>query len=864
MADEYRSRQERRNKTTSNSSGSSKGTKKKKSGGGGGGKIFRRILFFGMILFLVLFAAGGIFAFSMIQGAPKLDLNQLKDPLSSKVYDMNGDVIADLGQEKRTKVSYQDIPQVVKDAFIATEDVRFYDHMGIDVKRIGGAVLANFKEGFGAEGASTITQQVVKRSFLSPDKTISRKAQEAWLSIKLEQKLEKWQILEIYLNKIYFDNRVYGVAKAAEFYFDKPLSELEVEEAALLAGIPKAPAYYDPYDHPDAAEKRRNVVIGLMAKHGKITEEQAKKAKAIPIEDTLSKGERDFSSYDAFIDQVIEEVSELEDVDIYSSGLKIYTTIDPKAQQYVEDMLYTDKHVSYPNDRFQAGLVLTDTQTGEIRAIGGGRNENAKRGYNYATDINRQPGSTAKPIFDYGPAIEYLKWSTYHQIIDERHEYSNGTPVNNWDNRYKGQMSIRKALAESRNIPALKTIQEVGLDKSREFAAGLGLDLPNDIYEAYSIGGFNGLSPLELAGAYSAFGNNGIFNKPHAVTKVEFPDGEVVDLKPEPKAAMSDYTAFMVTDMMKSVMTRGTGTAANVPRLNIAGKTGTTNFDEATQRKYGIPSKAVPDSWFAGYTPEYTAAIWTGYPKTSAENYLPYNQQQIAKQMFKQLFEHIYEGKESKDFKKPDSVVRVGIEEGTMPARLPSDYTPESRITYEYFVRGTEPNKVSKQFEEIDPVSSLNASYTAPLNRILVQWNYDKEATFEVQQSIDGGGYQTVTTTKDNYFLVNGPQEGSEYSFRVVARADGTQSPPATTSVRVGGRGDDDEKDEEDMSPGLDGDIPLPPGQEDKDKKDKKDEKDKKKDDKKRKEDEPAPDEGEQTPPDEGEQPPEDGIIIPE
>ncbi|OEH93878.1 transglycosylase domain-containing protein [Bacillus solimangrovi] len=826
MSDEYKSRQERRKKQMTQKTTKPKNNKNKKSKKTGG-QIFKRILFLMIVLGGLLVAGGGIYAFSIIQSAPDLDLNQLKDPLSSKVYDMNGELIAELGIEKRTKVSIDEIPQVVQDAFISTEDIRFEDHFGIDIRRIGGAVIANFKEGFGAEGASTITQQVVKRSFLSPDKNLTRKIQEAWLSIKLEQQLEKWQILEIYLNKIYFDNGVYGVAKAAEFYFDKPLSELTIEEAALLAGMPKAPAYYDPFEHPEAAEGRRNVVIGLMEKNNTITAEQAATAKSIPLEDTLATGQEDFSPYNAFLDRVIDEVNELEDVDIYSSGLKIHTTLDPNAQQFMESMLYTNDIIAYPNDRFQAGIVLTDTKTGEIRAIGGGRNNNTERGYNYATDINRQPGSTAKPIFAYGPAVEYLKWSTYHQLVDEKYQYSNGTPINNWDNKYKGQMTMRTALALSRNVPALKALQEVGLDNSRDFASGLGLNLPDAIYESYSIGGFNGLSPMELAGAYSAFGNGGIFNAPHAVTKIEFPDGEIVDMKPEPQAAMSDYTAFMVTDMLKSVMTYGTGTGANVSRLNIAGKTGTTNFDQATLNKYGIPSSSVPDSWFAGYTPEYTAAVWTGYSETSSENHLDYNQKQIAKQLFKQLFEHIYSGKSSDDFQRPSSVVRVNVEEGTNPAQLPSDNTPKDKITWEYFVKGTEPTKVSEQYKPLNPVDGLRSDYTKPLDRILIQWEYNNEddIVFEVQQSINGSQFQTVQTTKENFLVINNPVKGADYQFQVIAKTESNASEPVTTRVKIPGRYNDDL-----LPPGFDSDITDHDKKKDDKKKDDK-KKDKKKDD---------------------------------
>lgn len=725
------------------------------------------------VFFFIICIGVGILFLTYIQSAPPLDPKLLKDPISSKVYDMNGELIVELGQEKRTRITYQDIPKVVEDAFIATEDARFYEHFGIDFKRILGAIVANITEGFGAQGASTITQQVVKNSFLSPEKSIKRKVQDQWLAIQLDQQFSKQQILEMYLNKIYFSKGAYGIAKAADVYFGKSLDELALHEAALLAGIPQSPNNYNPFRHPEAAEKRRNIVLSLMVQHGKITEAEAEKAKAIPVGSTLVKVQEKPDPYDAFIDQVLDEIATLGDIDVYSGGLEIYTTVDPKAQAFVEEVLNTDKHIKYPNNDFQAGLVLLDTQTGEIRAIGGGRKQKVARGFNFATDINRQPGSTIKPIIDYGPAIEHLQWSTYHQIVDEPYQYSNGKPIHNWDNRYKGEISIRTALAESRNIPALKTLQAVGLDKAQDFASGLGLDF-DPIYEADAIGGNNGTSPIRLAGAYSAFGNNGIYIKPHAIRKVVFPDDREMTLVPEPHVAMEDYTAYLVTNLLKSVVTTGTGTAANVPGLNIAGKTGTTNFDDATKKKYNIKS-GVPDIWFSGYTPSYTMSIWTGYAETTEENYITGNQTQIAKQLFKTIMQEISKNKDSKEFTMPDSVVKVPIEKGTNPAKLPSEFTPKDQIVYEYFVKGTEPTTVSEKFGQIDPPQNVEIVYGEALDRLLLKWDYPnatEDISFQVETAIDDQQLSVYETTKNKYSLILNPEKGVTYHFKLIAMSD--------------------------------------------------------------------------------------------
>ncbi|WP_102345812.1 transglycosylase domain-containing protein [Bacillus sp. Marseille-P3661] len=766
MSENYRTRQERRTVKTT------KKTKSKRKPG----NIFKRLIIVVVFLGIITAIVGSITALAFIKDAPALDAAALEDPLSAKVYDRNLNLIADLGTEKRTKITYQDIPKILEDAVLATEDVRFYDHFGIDLKRIGGAVLANVTEGFGAEGASTITQQVVKHAFLSPEKTLKRKIQEQWIAIQLERQFSKEQILTMYLNKIFYGNRAYGVAKAAEIYFGKELSELELHEAALLAGLPQRPSGYDPFKYPEAAEKRRNIVLSLMEKHGKITSEQAEAAKAIPVTDyVIKKEEKSTDPYDAFIDQVIEEIEQVGDIDIFSSGVSIYTTLDPDAQAYVQKLLDSDEFVNYPNERFQAGLVVVETKTGEVLAIGGGRNQDTSY---FATDIKRQPGSTIKPIIDYGPAVEHLKWSTYHQIVDEPHSYTNGPAIKNYDNRYKGQMSIRDALADSRNIPALKTLQEVGLSKARDFAANLGISVEETINEAYALGGFNGTSPLELAGAYSAFGNNGVYNKPHTVTKITFDDGREINLKPESTVAMEDYTAFILTDMMKSVVQYGTGRAANVSGVHIAGKTGTTNFDDETRKKYGIPNGAVPDIWFTGYSPEYTVSVWTGYSEHGKDNYLSGNQTAIAKQLFKLTMSEITKGEKQEDFKVPNSIVKSPVEKGSNPPKLPSEFTPDNQIVYEYFVRGTEPVEISSNFNQLSAVQNAEVSYLSDENKIVITWEYDEElledVSFTVNQVTNSGPFVHLYTGKNlsTEIVIEPPSVDSLFGFEIIASSD--------------------------------------------------------------------------------------------
>jgi len=801
MSGKYKSRVERKK------SMQHKSKKKKK------GIVWKKLFIAFFIIGIIGMIAGGATLAYYVSSAPPLNDNELKGNLSSKVYDINGEKVYEIGVEKATYVPIEEIPDVVKNAFIATEDIRFYQHNGIDFIRFGGAVIANIQEGFGAEGASTITQQLVKLSFLSPEKTIKRKVQEAWLAIQIEQKYSKDEILEMYLNRVYYPGNYYGVARAAEAFYGKTLDELTVDEAAMLAGMVKNPNGYNPRKNPEAAEKRRNIVLTLMEKHGFITTKEAEEAKKIPVTETLIEPKEKSNQYYAFIEQVIDEIRNKLDMDPSVAGLKIYTTLDPDAQKYVDELLNGDI-LSYSSEHLQVGVSLLDTQTGEIRAIGGGRNQPIG-GFNYAVDTKRQPGSTIKPILDYGPAIEHLKWSTYHQIKDEKYTYSDPqkTPINNFDNSYKGWMTMRDALAYSRNIPALKAFQEVGSERAKEFAIGLGIDL-KEIYESYSIGGFGGdtvgVSPLDMAGAYSAFGNNGFYIEPHAVKKVELVDGTTIDLSPEPVEAMSDYTAFMITDMLKSVVKYGTGKQAYVSGINIAGKTGTTNFDEKEKAKYNVEPGGAKDSWFVGYTPKYTAAVWTGFEKNDERMYLNYKDQQVPKTIFKKLINHVSKGDRS-DFKQPKSVVKVAVEKGTNPAKLPSEFTPSDKITYEYFVKGTEPKEVSDQYQQLEKPSNLQVQYNEEEQSVTLTWIYNEEllekVSFEVIESQNGGNFEPIMTTKDMSVTLENVQPETLYQFQVVAFSDeneNNRSDAAAAMIEIPKKDEDEDELEEIFPPGLD------------------------------------------------------------
>ncbi|BCB04494.1 transglycosylase domain-containing protein [Bacillus sp. KH172YL63] len=796
MAGQYKSREEKR--LAQQKSKSKKSNRK--------GSMVKRVIISLFIIGIIgMLAGAGLFAY-YASSAPKLDEKLLKDPIASEIYDMNGDLITTVGKEKREYANFDDIPQVMQDAVLATEDNRFYKHNGIDLIRLGGAVIANVTGGFGSEGASTITQQVIKGSFLSPEKTLKRKAQEAWLALKLEQEYTKEEIFEMYFNKVYMSAGINGMATAADYYYGKDIQDIKLHEAALIAGLPQSPNNYNPFKFPEKAEKRRNIVLSLMAQHGKISEKEKEAAQAIPITEGLVSAEdikeKSSDKYPAFVDAVIDEVQDMGDYNLFSDGLKVYTTVDPNAQKRLEEILAGEAtSFNYPEaaeEPMQAGVTLLDTKTGEIRAIGGGREQDpeVKRGFNYAIDSKRQPGSTIKPLLDYAPAIEHLKWSTYHILKDEPYKYSNGTELNNYDGRFKGPITIREGLWDSRNITALKAFQEVGPEKAEDFVNGLGLKFDH-YYESASIGGVTpGVNSVQMAGAYAAFGNEGIYNKPHTVSKVILRDGETEikhDEKPQP--AMKEYTAYMISDMLQSVIDhpQGTGKFAKVPGLPMAGKSGTTNYSEKEREKYGIAKTGAPDSWFVGYTTNYTAAVWTGY-KTQSIPLSP-TDRRVAQYIVSDLMSYVHDGVDTPDFHKPDSVVESKVEIGSNPPRLPSEYTPDDRIITELFVRGTEPSKVSKEYDKIDSPSNLKGKFNKKDQTITLGWDYGKgkDVTFEVSVSINGEAKQVLTTTDKKGLNVENIQSTGAFMFEVVAISGDQRSNPASVTVEVKAEKDDED-----------------------------------------------------------------------
>ncbi|SIT66272.1 penicillin-binding protein 1A [Edaphobacillus lindanitolerans] len=814
MSDHIPSRTERRKQQELDKKAGSK--KGRKPGGKKKKPLLRRIISAIVLLGVIFFVAGAALFTYYAASAPKLDEESLKDPLSSELYAMGSDEpFMTLGAQNREYVEYEDIPDEMREAILATEDVRFFKHHGIDFWRLGGAVLANFRDGFGSQGASTITQQVIKNSFLQNEKTLKRKAQEAWLAFQLERKYSKEEIFEMYFNKVLMSGNIYGMGTAADSFYGKEPADLSLNEMALLAGMPQSPNRYNPYNHPERAEKRRNIVLGLMVQHGKITQAQADEAKSVPITEGLvppeQRKQHNTGQYAAFVDLIS---AELEDHDLsISDGLKIYTTLDPAAQEKVEQTIALD---NMPSENLLTGVAVVDTKTGAVRAVGGGP-EFVPTGNNYAKK-RQDLGSTVKPILDYGPAIEYLNWSTGQTVDDKRRTYKGSDQViRNANGKYLGKMTMRKALYMSQNVPAISTFEEVGAGRASEFAGNLGIeaDKPNS---SSAIGGGVASSPLELAGAYASFGNGGMYTKPYTIDKVVLRDGKTErSLKPKPVSAMKDSTAYMITDMLRDVVKNPQGSGYTYVRsggLDVAGKTGTTNYDSKTLQEVpmGRDGFAVPSSWFVGYTPEYSIAVWAG-KKSYKDPIGTWDERSYPQRAFSDIMIDLAQRTDNTTFKKPKSVVEGTIVVGSDPLRLAGSGTPSSKKSTELFVRGHEPKKAAKPEKEekeetgLAAPTGLKADYDAGQNLVNLNWKHkapddaDGKVQFTVSYSVDGGSANTLTTTSEKNASATGIEPGRTYTFSVVAVLDGETSEPATVSLQVGEQAEPDEEEPEEVEP---------------------------------------------------------------
>lgn len=695
------------------------------------GNLGEKILIIIMLILVSVFILGFAFAIYIVISAPDFDANNLYTKEASIVYDSENNEIARLGTENRQRVTYDDLPEVFVDALVATEDSRFFQHHGVDIARFIKASIGQVLGQSGAGGASTLTMQIAKQRYngyeSSGIKGLVRKFTDVYMSVfKLEKTYTKEQLIEFYVNIPDLGSSAFGIEQAAQTYFNKSISEVNLAEAALLVGLFQAPSAYNPINYPEKAEARRNQVLNLMKRHGYINDEECEIAKSIKVKDMIYNGSRSNNKNIGFINTVVEEVIKRTGKNPYIVPMKIKSTMIQSKQDVLNDLYAgTNKNLKWPNEYIRAGVAVTDVNTGAIVAVGANR-KNDERNYNYATMIKRHPGSSAKPIFDYGPAIEYLNWSTGQMVVDDEYTYSNGGYIKNWDNRYKGIMTIKTALASSRNIPALYAFQQLSQNQIKTFVTGLGITPEYEngyINEAHSIGGFNGVNPLQMSAAYATFARGGVYIEPYSFTEIEFLDtGEIYTVTPEKRTVMSDSTAYMINAILTYAVKSGEVSAGSKSGTEVASKTGTSTIPAATKKGCTVKGNIIGDSWQVTYTPEYSYAVWVGYDENKGNTCLTSTTANaVKKAIVRQLTSKI--NSTNKIFTKPASVVTATIELETNPIQLASEYTPDNLKSVEYFKEGTVPDTESTRFSKLSAPTNIKADYVSGTNIVTLTWN---------------------------------------------------------------------------------------------------------------------------------------------
>ena len=603
----------------------------------------------------------------------------------------NGEILRLHDKEDRVSIPLSDVPDLVQKAFISAEDARFYEHPGVDVIRIVGAAWADIKAGGYVQGASTISQQLIKLSHLTADKTISRKLEEAVLACQMETRYSKDEILEMYLNYVYFGGGYYGIEAAALGYFGVHAKDLSVAQGAMLAGILKSPSNYAPHLDFEASLARRDTVLSLMAEYGYLDDQGLADAKGetmvILHDGTASEEGRNY-----YVDAALQDAMEILQIDsetLLSGGYRIYTAMDSAIQNQCEAIFQQDD--LFPGDA-QGAIVVQEAGTGLIRAMVGGRGAyDTAMAFNRATDIRRQPGSVIKPVIAYAPALEGYGYTAATMLLDEPTTFAEYSP-RNFGNKYYGWVTLREAVTRSLNVPAVKVLSDIGVSAGKAFAQSCGIPFdPQDTSLTLALGGFTyGVSPLQIAGAYAAFASQGIYNTPTCIQRITDSTGkELYVYEPENRRVMSEQNAYILTSMLQSAIQEGTGHRLKDLDIPLAGKTGTVGEGEGNR-----------DAWMACYSADYAAAVWIGYD-TSQDGALPQDATggKYPALILEQLFQGLYQDRAPKEFSMPSGVNAYKLDKRTLEMFhepvLATALTPSSAIQTEVFVEGTQPTALS-------------------------------------------------------------------------------------------------------------------------------------------------------------------------
>lgn len=719
-------------------------------------------------------AAVAIFVFD-VPNWQALDQTKLtKLAQTSRMYDKNGSLVTALrGLENRTIVSISRVPEHVKNAFIAAEDLRFYQHSGFDLVRIFGAIVSDIKSQSYSEGASTISQQLIKLTHLSDTKTLARKGEELYLAIQLEFQYSKDEILEMYLNTIYFGQGAYGIQAASEVYFNKDVSELTVAEAASLAATLKAPSAYGPADNMELNTTRRGYIIRTMEENGMISAEAAEEAMGAEL--ALAEIKPRVSVYGWYVDAALSESEELLGVtpdELLAGGYYIETMLDRELQGIAENLFANS--ANFPSNASdgtlcQGAMAVTDVKTGGLAALVGGREYTVQRGFNRATDMRRSPGSAIKPLAVYAPAIE-KGYTAASILLDERQDFGGGYTPRNSGNKYYGAVTARRALALSLNVATVGLMKEIGVNTSVNFLQRAGIALTEtDGNLSLALGSMTrGVTPAELSASYAMFGNGGVYNEPYIVSKIFAADGTLVyEHKASPRTVLSPQNNFIVTNMMQSVTSWGTGAKLSATGLQVAGKTGTNSL---------VGMSGNRDIWMAAFTSDYSVACWMGFDNTDASHYLPSRVSggDAPAAVATAFFRNAYKDKAKPSFATPSGLVWVTIDTAASAASgypmLASSSTPDSYKQSEVFLESNRPWSTSSMWQTPKAVSYFYIDYESSGHPKLV-FGASESASYRVERirngnsvvmtEIYGSAGQTLTYTDWTATL------GEWYTYRV-------------------------------------------------------------------------------------------------
>jgi len=666
-------------------------------------------------LFIIIFIIGistGISVVFLISNTSLETFNYAKENVPSHIYDSRGNEIKTINRKYKLNVSYEELPTQFVMALTCAEDIRFFNHDGIDTSRLFAALYNNLIEKEYSQGASTLTQQLIKNTHLSNEKTIERKVKEMVLALKLEEEMSKEEILEAYSNLILFDGITPGVNNASNKFFGKDIWDVNIIEAASLAALVKSPTIYNPIRYPNNNKERRNLILKTMCDYGYISKDIYDNAILLETEELLKKDTEDKNTYpyQAYIDIVYEQVEQLTGLDPYTTPMNIYTYLDSELQSNL-DLIQEEKDpsISFNDELQQIAASVIDNNTGAIIGVIGGRNYKGERLLNRAYDVRKQPASTIKPLLSYALAIEYLGWSDVHVVEDVPYTYpGTNISVKNVDGRYMGEMLLEEALGYSRNTVALKTLQEVidkvGLDEVLNYLSDINmLDCSKEEFNmSYGIGGmYNGVTPIQLASAFSIFPNGGIYKEATTIKRIEIIEDKTIEHKKNEKRVLSSETAFLMSNVLKKVVDKnywGVG-SLKVNNADIGVKTGTSNFDYQTLKKLNYPIGACKDIWYAGFSKDYTVTVWTGFDKNiKNEKTFFYasgdKRVTIAKKILNKILK--LKVKEGSKFIAPDTLYLVGVVRGVYPYVLPDEYTPSHLISYGYFKKEDIPTEFIK------------------------------------------------------------------------------------------------------------------------------------------------------------------------